>query len=274
MRFSKDCIIGKLYRLWQQISALRIPIFAAHACYFIVLALPPALLVFLEILRSLPMDASSLVSYLSGVLPDAFLEIAEELIHSAHTERSSALLGFSALTTLWSSSRGLYGILTGLNAIYGVRESRGYLVTRLLSTVYTLAFLAVLLLTLGLQVFLSGILTMLVRLSPPFLQVLLEIVDFRFFLLLLLQVCVFTLMFMVLPNQRNSLRDSIPGALLASCGWLIFSDLFSLYVEHFSFASRMYSPLATLALGMLWLYWCICIVFYGGALNVILKNRG
>lgn len=54
---------------------------------------------------------------------------------------------------IWSSSRGVYCIKTGLNAIYGERESRGYVYTRLVSVLYTVLLLAALLLTLVLHVF-------------------------------------------------------------------------------------------------------------------------
>ena len=45
---------------------------------------------------------------------------------------------------IWSSSRGVYCIKTGLNAIYGERESRGYVYTRLVSVLYTVLLLAAL----------------------------------------------------------------------------------------------------------------------------------
>lgn len=273
MHLPNQKLFQKFVSLKKRITALKIPVYSAHACYFLILAVLPSLFLLTEVLRTLPVRSDDFVSLLFGFLPDTFAQDMQRLIRQAYRKTSTAVLGLSLLTTLWSASRGIYGILTGLNAIYGAEESRGYFVTRLISSLYMLAFLAVLILTLLLQVFLNGILGLITALSPPFLQILLNILDFRFFLLLFLQVGIFTLMFMFLPNQKNSLGDSLPGALLASCGWLIFSDLFSRYAAYLSNASRIYGTLATLALAMLWLYWCICIVFYGGALNVILKKQ-
>lgn len=257
-------------RLW--ILDLKIPVYSANACYFILLAVLPALLLLMELLRLTSLDASAVSHFLSGILPESLRRAVLDLIRHTYGWSSTAVVGFSALTALWSASRGLFGILTGLNVIYGASENRGYIRTRLLSTVYMLAFLAVLLLTLGLQVFMGSLLNLLLRFSPPIVRLLLRLINFRFFLLLLLQVFVFTLMFMVLPNVRSTFRDSLPGALLAACGWLIFSHLFSFYVEYISSANRIYGPLSTLVLGMLWLYFCVCIVFYGAALNVLLKK--
>ena len=139
--------------------------------------------------------------------------------------------------------------------------------------VYTFLFLLVLLLTLVLHVFGTTILELLAAANNPLLRFLNEVIDFRFFLLLFLQTALFTAMFMVLPNQRNRFGDSLPGALLASVGWLVFSHLFSIYVEHFSSYANLYGSVYAIALSMLWLYCCISIVFYGGALNFFLTQQ-
>jgi membrane protein len=135
---------------------------------------------------------------------------------------------------------------------------------------YTFLFLLVLVLTLVLHVFGTGLLQFLSEASLPFFRFLSGIVDLRFFLLVFLQTALFTAMFMALPNQKNSLSNSLPGAFLASIGWLIFSHLFSVYVEHFPAYGNIYGSVYAVALSMLWLYCCISIVFYGGVLNRIL----
>ena len=96
----------------------------------------------------------------------------------------------------------------------------------------------------------------------------------RFFLLLFLQSLVFTLMFMVLPNKRRSrFMESLPGGVLSSLGWLVFSDIYSIYVENFSKYSTIYGSVYAIAITMLWLYCCMSILFYGGALNRYLMDK-
>lgn len=270
--FPRGGIIGKSVHLWREVAALKIPLYAANASFFIVLAVFPMLLLLLGLLRYTPLEVERLGELLQGILPEAFLEGAEELILLTYDNTSGAAVGLSAVTALWSASRGIYGLLTGLNAIYGAAEDRGYFYTRGISALYTFAFLLVLLLTLGLQVFGTGLLGLLQRGSHPFWRFLTEVIDLRFFLLLMLQTAFFTAMFMALPNKRNGFRESLPGALLASSGWLVFSDLYSVYVEHFAKLTNVYGSVYAVALSMLWLYCCMSIVFYGGALNVFLEK--
>lgn len=271
--FPKGGIIGRAVHAAREIQERNIPLYAANACYFIVLAVFPALLLLLGLLRYTPLEVERLGEMLQGVLPEALLEPAEELILLTYDNTSGAVVGISAVTVMWSASRGIYGLLTGLNAIYGVAEDRGYFYTRFISVLYTFAFLLVLLLTLALHVFGTGLLGLLQKAQHPFLRFLVDVIDFRFFLLLILQTAIFTAMFVVLPNQRNRIMDSLPGALLASIGWLVFSNLYSIYVEHFAHLSNVYGSVYAVALSMLWLYCCMSIVFYGGVLNVFLSKR-
>ena len=80
-------------------------------------------------------------------------------------------------------------------------------------------------------------------------------------------------MFMALPNKKNDFGSSLPGAVLASLGWLVFSKLFSVYVERFAGYTNVYGSVYAVALSMLWLYCCLSILFYGGALNKLLMEK-
>ena len=270
--FPKGGLVGRVIGLWQNIRILQIPLHAANTGFFLILSLFPALVLLLSIIRYTPLDVHSLLTFLEGIIPEALLPEAELLIVSTYENTTGALISFSAITALWSSSRGIYGLITGLNAIYQVAEHRSFLQVRLLSMLYTFAFLLVLLLTLVLHVFGTGLLELMAGSSIPFFRFLSGVVDLRFFLLVFLQTALFAAMFMALPNRKNSLNDSLPGAFLASIGWLVFSHIFCLYVENFPTYSRIYGSVYAVALSMLWLYCCISIVFYGGILNRILME--
>lgn len=265
--FPRGGLIGRSVHLIRRIADYKVPVYAANACYFIVLAVFPTLLLLIGLLRYTGLEVERLGEVLQGVLPEALLPAAEELILNTYDNTSGALVGLSAVTALWSASRGIYGLLTGLNAVYDVPENRGYMYTRFLSMVYTFAFLLVLLLTLVLHVFGTILVEMLSASGNLLVEFLVEAVDLRFFLLLFIQTALFCAMFMVLPNRHNRFIDSLPGALLASIGWLVFSDLYSTYVEHFPSYANIYGSVYAVALSMLWLYFCISIVFYGGVLN-------
>ncbi len=272
-QFPAGGLLGKAQKALTFVQGQHIPLHAASASYFIILAVFPTLVLLLSLLRYTPWDVHALLDLLAGVFPEALLPMLEKLVLDLYENTSGALVSLSAVTALWSASRGVYGLLAGLNAIYDVPESRGYLYRRLISVGYTFLFLLVLLLTLVLHVFGTGLLGLLQRSDHPFFRFLTDVVDLRFFLLLFLQTALFTAMFMALPNRRGSLEGSLPGAFLAAIGWQVFSFGFSIYVDHFSGMANIYGSVYALALSMLWLYFCISILFYGGALNSLLMRN-
>ena len=138
---------------------------------------------------------------------------------------------------------------------------------------YTFLFLIVLVLTLVLHVFGTTILDYLRMTTNPWIMALMETVDLRLVVLLLLQTLLFTTMYALLPSRRNRFVDSFPGAVMSALGWTAFSDLFSLYVTHFPRYSNLFGSVYGLALGMLWLYFCISILFYGAACNRWLEEN-
>lgn len=274
MKQKKNRRLSKFIDLVISLARLDVPVYSANAAYFIILSAFPMVMLLLNILSYTTLSGGALLEILEQVIPEALMPPVSRLLNGMFASSSTTLVSVSALATLWASSRGVYGILVGLNRIYGVQEDRGYIFTRLLSLVYTFLFLLVLLLTLALHVFGQTILAQIPHTDSRAIQFVMEIISSRFLVLLVIQTALFTAMFMFLPNRRNKLLTSLPGALLASLGWLLFSDVFSIYVSHFGNYSTIYGSLSAVAIAMLWLYTCMAIVFYGGALNKYLMDVG
>ena len=264
----------KVLHFVRTVRDMQVQLYAANAGFFVVLSLFPFLVLILGLLRYTGLQVDTLAAVLEGILPQALLPTVNRLILSTYSNTSGLVIGFSALTSLWSASRGVHGIIQGLNAIYDAHENRGYVYTRSMGVFYTILLLLVLFLTLALHVFGTTILAMIPAGSSRFLDFLGSVLDLRFFLLLFLQTGLFCAMYMVLPNRNNTFRDSLPGALLASIGWQVFSNVYSIYVDNFAGLSNIYGSVYAIALSMLWLYFCLSILFYGGALNKYLMDKG
>ena len=264
----------RLENLIFNLNDMQIPVYAANACYFLAIATFPALLLILASLRYTALSATDLIRLLEGVLPSALMGAAESLIVSTYYNSSAGLLGISAVAALWSSSRGIHGILEGLNRIYGVRENRSWLATRLISVVYTFVFLILLMVTLVFQVFGQSLADRFWRVRHPLVQLLVDMIDWRSVWLLVVQILVFALIYMVFPNKRNRFLRSLPGAVMAAVGWQGFSSLFSYYVEHMlSSYTNIYGSIYTVAIGLLWIYCCMCILLFGGLVNRLTQPK-
>ena len=268
----KGGFVGKAAKAGQAIASLNIPLRAGYGAYFLILSAFPALLLVLNSLRYTSLTVADLMAVLENVLPEALTESIQELVMSTYRNSSSAVAGVSLLTLLWSSSKGVYGVLNGLNAVYGVEEDRGYVYTRGISVVYALLFLLVLVLTLVLHVFGNALMDLLYGIDNPVIIFLMDMIDLRGAFLLVVQILLFTAIYMVLPNRRNGFLASLPGAVFSAVGWTVFSWVYSIYVTHFTRISNIYGSVYSIAISMLWLYCCVSILFYGAALNTLLTR--
>ncbi len=255
----------KLRPLYRYVSKLQVGLYASQASFYLVLSFFPGLVLLLGLLRYTGLDINSFLAFVEGILPQAFMPAAKKLIMSTYLGSTGTLLSLSALTALWSASRGVLGLMTGLCSIYKTPFRGGYFRRRLVSAGYTLVFLGVLLLTLGLSV-----LAMDGTALPGFLA---NAVNFRFLLLLLLQLGLFSGLYLAALGGKTPLGQVLPGACLSCVGWLVFSQVYSFYVTYFTRYLSIYGSVYAVALSLLWLYCCISIVFYGAALNRLLWNQ-
>lgn len=266
-------LVRFIFRIFDFLKPMNISIRGAYTSFFLILSLFPSLMILFCLLSYTSYGVEEVLALAAMVLPEPFLPLAQRLLNGAYDNASGTVLSLSIITALWSASRGMLGLMEGMNAVYGLEEKRNYFATRGISALYTLLIVVVLVLTLVLHVFRTTILDYLRMTTHPVLLFLMDLIDLRFFLLFFVQTVFFTAMYVVLPNRKNSVIKSLPGALFASVGWLTVSDLFSLYVEYFPRYANIFGSVYAAALAMLWLYFCISILFYGGALNRYLMER-
>lgn len=268
-----NSLLRKFQSLALWLRPMQIPLHSARTCFFLVLSIFPSLLLLLGLLRYTAYGSDELLALLAGWLPQSLLGVVSALVDASYRHSSGMVVSVSALATLWSASKGTYGLLDGLNAVYGVTDHRGYWRRRCRSVSLTFLLLLTLVLTLVLNVFGNALLDFLQMTTRPAVLVLVRWLNLKAILLLMLQTALFTLMYALLPGRRNRLMQSLPGAVVASVSWSVFSALFELYVSHFARYTNIYGSVYALALGMLWLYFCIGILFAGGAFNRWLAER-
>lgn len=251
----------------QMVSDDRITLYAAQASFYIMISAVPFVSVLLAILSLvIPVDVSGLVK--DYALPAQFQPILDKLLQDIQivTVPTVSLLSISALTTLWSASRGMAALRTGMESVYHARSRHGYLLERIRSLFNTLVFIALIVLAVGLLLFGNFIIglihnlqitDMLQRLRWPFLV----------FVMCVAFLAVYATTARRSEKISNRLMAHLPGALFATLGWIVFSIFYALYIEFFPNAGHIYGSLAAICLMMLWLYFCLIILLMGAEIN-------
>lgn len=124
-------------------------------------------------------------------------------------------------------------LYTGLNKVYRSR-SKNYFIGRLISILYTLAFIAALILTIVFFGFGSK-LEYFINSHSPFFSTLLDFfLRGKILIFMIYLTFVFALFYKFLPKKDNRFKAQLPGAAFSAVGWMVFSFFYSIYIEHFS----------------------------------------
>lgn len=251
---------ARIRRMLERISSIPISVYAGNAAFFLILSVLPLTTLLLGILQYLPFTGDELVAMLSRVVPEAAASLFRFLFV---VNNPPAVISVSAVAAVWSASRGTYGILRGLNRAYELRETRHYIRVRLHCVLDTLLLVLAILAALLLYVYGQLAEELLSQTVFSFLVNRLT----RFLVTTAMLILVFSLLYLILPNHHVKFRRVLPGAVFSGAGWMVFSAIYSYYVGHFSGMNRLYGSLSTMAFTMLWLYFCMMILFLGAILN-------
>lgn len=259
--------------LCKKVGEDNVSVFSAQAAFFIILAFFPFIMFLLTLVQYLPIGESVMLRTFTDIMPKAINPYIVLIVSEVYDHATTTITSVTALTALWSASKGFLGLVRGLNSVYGISETRNYIKLRLMSAFYTLGFTILLIITLLILVFGRPIYVWVENWHPELINIALVIISFRTAVAMLLLTSYFVLIFLVIPNRKTRLLAELPGALIAAAGWLIFSFGFSFYIDHMGGFSSTYGSLTAIILLMLWFYFCMYILFIGAEFNVYLAEK-
>ena len=265
-------IYESITKLMSYFKKAALSAFAGQAAFFMMLSFFPFFMFLLSLLRYTPFSEKTLMEITSPFVPEYFRDYLGNMISEIYNFQENAILPVTIIFAVWLGSKAFLSLIQGLNSVYNVNESRNYIVIRLYSFFYTIIFALLIIIMLTVIVF-GNKLYYYIRQHFPFTEEkLASIINVRAIVSLIVLFLFFWLLYVILPNRKTNFSKQVPGAIVASFGWLTFSYVYSYYVDNISNYSRFYGAMTTMALLMLWLYACMYILFLGGLLNHILEN--
>lgn len=245
---------------------------AGQTAFFFMLSFFPFMLFLFAILRVTPLTEELLSSFILYMIPDSFHDFIGSLIHDIYAAGSKQVLSLSVISAIWLGSKAFLSLVQGLNSVYHQKESRNYIMLRIFAFLDSILFALLLIASLALLVFGNWIHTFIIRYFPLISSTIGHFISFRMLIGAFALFIIFLFIYYYMPNCKWKLRHHIPGACLTTTGWLLFSYLYSFYVDNFSNYSSFYGTMSTIALLMVWLYACMYMLFLGGLLNDCLKK--
>lgn len=242
--------------------------YAASTAFFSFISTIPALVLVCYILPYTPLTQEDLIAAIQEILPDTVLPMVGQIISEVYRSQTLAI-SISSVLLIWTAGKGMMALIQGLNTINDDEEKRNYFVVRLVASLYTLGMIVAVVVSLFLMVFgeiiyeqLQGLFALI-----PHISILIEIfLHFRILIVICILTLVFTFIYWLVPNKKMRYKKQLPGALFSALLWCAFSYAFSLYVDIFHGFS-IYGSLTFVVVIMLWLYFCMYIIFIGAQIN-------
>lgn len=250
-----------------------VSVYAAQAAFFIMLSVFPFFMFLLSLIQYLPPTEQDLIHAVSEIAPSSIAPFINNIINEIYTSSTTTLLSITGITTVWGASKAFYALIYGLNAVYGINETRNYVVLRLIATLYTLVFGVLLLITLSILGFGNSIALAIQSQIPALSDIALLVISIRATTALCILILYFLTLYIIIPNRKSRILNELPGAVVTAGGWIGFTYLYSFYIDHMSNFTNTYGSLTAIVLLMLWLYACMYMLLIGAEVNAWLLTQ-
>jgi membrane protein len=260
------------WRTWREVNADRLTIVAGSVTYYTLLAVFPAVGVFVS-LYGLFADVAAVreqLNDLSAIFPpEAVSLIGEQMMRLANGKAAGLSIAFviSLLLSLWSANAGMKSLFDGLNTAYDEMEKRSYVTRSAITYAFTAALIAFLTLVSAVLVAAPIGLERLGLATDALIAV-------RWPLVFAIAAAAFAVAYRFGPSREPARwRWLVPGALFAAALWMGGSAGFSWYMNHAARLDATYGSLGAVIGFMLWVWFSVMVVLVGAELNSEIEHQ-
>ncbi len=201
-------------------------------------------------------------------LPDEAVAAIEPRIHEIMSGPPQGLLTVSILGTIWTSSSAVEGLRTVLNRAYQVSNPPTYLWRRMVSLLQIVLFTGIIIVVMSVLVLAPIVMDPFIRyfgLTAMEIKIFL-IEDFLYIGGLLLFLGVASLYYL-LPNIKQPLIRTLPGAALVVGLWVLGAAALSVYLDNVHQVNLVYGSLSGFIATLLFFFVMNIIFIYGAEFN-------
>ena len=242
---------------------------AAAMTYYLLFAMFPFFIFVTSLLGLLHLPTLTLDGQITRFLPEdvvAFLNLAIE-----HITKSSnnALLTFWLVFSVWFPLRAVSNLMEAINDIYGEEKSGSHSIRTAILTALTIVLTPAMLLLLLLGERVLGFVGEYIPISAEFIT---GWSRMRFVPMAAALLFMLSAVYFFSPSKIQKARYILPGAVLSMGVWMLFSLIFSYYVDHMGRYSIIYGSIGVIIALLVWMDWSMIAMLMGAVFNVALKT--
>ena len=246
---------------------------ASGIAFNVLINLIPLILLLLAVVGTYLYNDQAVLDHLRAYFRDMlpaldpkFMKFVTDIIQTRHIV---GIIGFIGL--LWFSTFVFGSLRIAFDIVFRVKKSRKFLPG--IGVDLLMILLAGVLLFVSM--FLSSAMAALQNIRGPVPVVIGPAVQWllKYALPFVLTLCLFFLIYKILPFKKVYLKSALQAALVASLLWELAKHLFTWYVVHVAQYSVLYGKLNALVLFVLWVYYSSAVVVLGGEFAYLLEEN-
>lgn len=276
--FSLRWIYNKVKGAFETITEDRVTVYAAQASFFIVISVIPFIMLLFSLSRYvIPEKFYDIMISFGSNIPGGIRGLYMSIIDEMMARPEMQLISITAAVTFWTASRGISAVKGGVATVYKAPAPKSFIRGVLSSFAYTAVFIVLIIALIAAVLFGEQLNAMFIE-RFVFFQQFKGIFEHRNSIFYIFLVLFFTLLYYTVGRRSTlpgkHLFNHLPGALVASAGWLLFSYFYSLYSMYFTNVSYIYGSLTAIVLLLCWLYFCMIILLCGAEFNKLWSMIG
>mgnify|MGYP006101877595 FL=1 len=233
---------------------------AGYLAFLFILSLFP-FLIFLVSIASIIGNSetgTNLISLLFDSIPPKFLSSVKTRIDEITSGPPQSVLTIAFIGILWTASSAIEGIRTILNRAYRIDSPPAYIWRRLMSIVQFILFVLVIItLTTAFVTFSIFSIFDIFHIDTNWIYL-------KKILITLVSIKMIAFIYYIIPNARQKVKNTLPGALICVILFWLILQLFVLYLQNFNQFNLLYGSLAGI-IATLMFFFLVGLAFITGA---------
>lgn len=249
-----------------------LPAYAAQTTFFVLLSFFPFIILLIMLTSRLSFARTNIVAQILDIVPEQLdtyiLYIVDDIMYS----NNYSFTVITVLISLWSAAKGIQALTYGLDKIYCVERNKNYIITRIISAIYTLVFMIMCLAIMILHIFGTEIAKKVIEMRPSMANATILILSLKNAFTFLMIFLFLLLIYYQLPGRKGRFKHELTGAAVAALAWMLMTKGFTFYIKYLSEVSYMYGSLTSIILIIVWLYIGMQIILYGAEINYFMTE--
>ena len=253
-------------RLIETINKPEMRILPGQLAFFLLLSIIPLLAVVAAVASKFSIDIENFLNSFSNTLPTEVTDFIMQIIDKGNFNTNIVIfciIGFIL------ASNGPHSMIIGSNLLYGIKD-KDFLTRRIKAFLMTVILTVLFIFVLVVPVFGNQIVKLLTDLIPNntldnTINIVYGILKYPVSLFIIF--FFIKLLYTIAPDATIKSKTTTKGAIFTTFGWIISTEIYSIYIKKIARYSLLYGSVANLIVLFIWIYILSYIFVLGMALN-------